>query len=385
MSELRGSAAEYVNPRTGRRWSTTSALWAAPDDDGYVNLSRGRGLRPEEILREERSLWRYAAAIRVPGADRVSMGEGLTPLIKSPLLTGGARFKCDHLMPSGSFKDRGTTVMLSYLRSVGVDRILEDSSGNAGSSIAAYAVYGGMRCRILVPDGAPLAKRVQIAATGVEVITVPGPREAAATLARTMGRDIFYAGHNLQPYFLEGTKTLAFEIWEQLGHVAPDAVIAPIGQGSNIMGCHLGFAELRAVGSIETVPRIFGVQAASCAPYFAAFHNGGEIPADFQAAPTIADGISSSKPVRLPEVLAGMTETGGNCCVATDHEILSAMRRLHAAGIYVEPTCATVLVAYERLIASGELRLDQTVILVLTGIGLKATDTIGSTLASTQG
>jgi threonine synthase len=374
--------AAYINPRTGATWPVTTALWSAPDDDGYVNLTPGHGLTAADINQSDQSLWRYRSAIRVPYMDRVSLGEGYTPLISSPLLPDNAYFKCDQLMPSGSFKDRGTTVMLSYLRGVGINHILEDSSGNAGSSIAGYAGHAGMKCRILVPEVAPIAKRTQIAATGAEVVTVPGPREAAATLARTMGREIFYAGHNLQAYFLEGTKTLAFELWEQLGFTVPDAVIAPIGQGSNIMGCHIGFEELRRAGVIDRVPRIFGVQAARCAPYYAAFHNDGIVPADFSPGPTIADGISSSKPVRLAEVLAGMRETGGNCCAADEAEIIAAMHRLHAAGLYVEPTCATVLVAYQQLLASGEIAKSDRAVLVLTGSGLKATDSIASTLAN---
>ena len=184
----------------------------------------------------------------------MSLGEGFTPLVGTEWDGRRLLFKCEHLMPTGSFKDRGTAVMMSHLKQAGVEALLEDSSGNAGASIAAYAAAAGIRARIMVPEGAPAAKRVQIAAAGAELQEVAGDRDAVEQAALAAAEELFYASHNRQPFFLEGTKTLAFELWEQLGFRAPAAVAAPCGNGANILGLYLGFRELQEAGEIERCP-----------------------------------------------------------------------------------------------------------------------------------
>lgn len=374
----------YINPRTGATWPVDTPLWQAPDDGGYVNLTPGAGLQPEAIVPERRSLWRYAPGIRVAAAGAITLGEGWTPLLPAVWNGRSVWMKAEFMMPSGSFKDRGMAVLVSYLKQAGVPEILEDSSGNAGASVATYAAAAGMRCRIFVPAAAPIGKRMQMAAMGASVVPVAGSREDVATAALEAARDAFYAGHNWQPFFLEGTKTLAFELWEQLGFTAPDVVVTPIGQGSNVMGCYLGFGELRAAGLIDRMPRIYGVQAANCAPYHAAFRNGGRY-VPIVAQPTMADGISSEKPVRLPEVMAGLTETGGATVAVSEDEIVAALRRLAALGYFVEPTSAAVGAGLSRLIADGSIAAGETVCVVLTGTGLKAVDKIGAALGLTPG
>ena len=149
-----------------------------------------------------------------------------------------------------------------------------DSSGNAGASLSAYAAAAGMRCRILVPETASYPKIAQIAACGADVFTIRGTRQDVADTAMRMSSEIFYASHNWVPFFAEGTKTLAYELWEQLGFKAPDNVVVPLGYGSNVAGCERGFGELLRNGEITRMPRIFGVQAANCAPYFNAYQAG---------------------------------------------------------------------------------------------------------------
>lgn len=151
------TGAEYVNPRTGARWPTTEAIWKAPDDGGYVNLSPGSGLVPSDIENGEHSLWRYGAAFRLPQAPETTLGAGWNPLATTEWDGVPVRMKADYLMASGSFKDRGTAIMFNYLKQVGVTSILEDSSGNAGASAATYAAALGLSCRILVPAAAPAA------------------------------------------------------------------------------------------------------------------------------------------------------------------------------------------------------------------------------------
>lgn len=370
----------YVNPRSGATWPVAQPLWKAPDDGGYVNLSPGAGLGPDDIDSNEHSLWRYRTAVRLPRPPEVTLGAGWTPLLPAEWDGVPVWMKADHLMASGSFKDRGTAVMLNYLKQVGVTSILEDSSGNAGASAATYAAALGLDCRILVPAAAPAAKKVQMAAMGADVVAIEGSRDDVARAALAESERRFYASHNHQPFFLEGTKTLAFEIWEQLGFRAPDCVVAPLGQGSNIMGCHIGFAELHAAGRIDRLPRIYAVQAANCAPYHAAFEAGGNEPVAIAAQPTIADGIASATPVRLREVLAAVRETNGATLAVSEAEIVDGLRRLADLGHFVEPTTGAVGAGLERLLASGAIRPGETVAVVLTGSGLKAVEKIGQAL-----
>ncbi|MGE4220616.1 MAG: threonine synthase [Alphaproteobacteria bacterium] len=372
-------SARYINPRTNATWPDDTALWRAPDDGGYVNLTSGKGLAPGDIDATQPSLWRYGAALRV-APPRVSLGEGWTPLVPGRWGEMSLFWKLDFLMPSGSFKDRGTAVMLAYLDRAGVTQIIEDSSGNAGASVATYGGALGMDCRILVPASAPAPKKIQIAAMGVTLEPVEGDRQAVADAALAAAETAFYASHNRQPYFLEGTKTVAFEIWEQLGFRAPDAVVAPLGQGSNIMGAHLGFAELLAAGQIDRLPRIYAVQAANAAPYQAAIDAGSDRPVPIQAKPTIADGIAASQPVRLKEVLDALTESGGRCVAVSEDEIAAALHRFCSMGLFVEPTTAAVGAGLTRFLADGHLRADETVAVILTGSGLKAVEKIGAAL-----
>lgn len=356
------AAASYINPRSGASWPADRALWRAPDDGGLLGLAPGRGLARDEIERSETSLWRYRAAIRVRDGSRVSLGEGFTPLVETDW--GGRRllFKCEHLMPTGSFKDRGATVMMSHLKQAGVEALLEDSSGNAGASIAAYAAAAGIRARIMAPESAPAAKRVQIAAAGAELQEVAGDRDAVERAALAAAETMFYASHNRQPFFLEGTKTLAFELWEQLGFRAPAAVAAPCGNGANILGLWLGFRELQAAGQIGALPRLHAVQAANNSPIRAMF-DGRTLP----QGPTVADGIATRRPVRGRMVADAVRATGGRVPVVSEEAILEAMGRMARSGWFVEPTSAVVLAALPQL-PEGE------VVLVLTGSGLKALD-----------
>ena len=374
------SSVEYCNPRTGRTWPVSEALWRAPDDGDYLNLTPGGGLSRDDIEPETQSLWRYRAALRLPAAPERTLGEGWTPLVEAAWDGISVLMKMEFLMPSGSFKDRGTAVMLNYLKQVGVTDILEDSSGNAGASVATYGAALGMHCRIFVPATAPAPKRYQMAAMGASVVSVAGSRDDVAAAALDASNTAFYAGHNRQAYFLEGTKTLAFEIWEQLGFRAPDNIVIPMGQGSNVMGCHIGFGELVACGGVAAMPRIFGVQAVNAAPYYAAYAAGSDAPVPITPVATIADGIASARPVRLREVLRAVRETGGALLAVAEDEIIGALRDLLRAGFFVEPTTAAAAAGLRRLLAEGTIRPGETTVVVLTGSGLKAVEKIGQIL-----
>jgi threonine synthase len=294
------------------------------------------------------------------------------------------QYKLEFMMPTGSFKDRGMTVMVSYLKSRGVTRVLEDSSGNAGASLSAYAAAAGLTCRILVPETASYPKIAQIAACGADVVTIKGSRQDVAEAALRQTTDprdaLFYASHNWQPLFVEGTKTLAFELWEQSGFRAPDNLVIPLGYGSNVLGAEHGFAELVRAGEIARRPRLFAVQAAACAPYAAAFREGVEHLVPTEIRPTMAEGIATAKPTRVAEVLRAVRETGGSVVAVQEAEIVTALRELARRGLYVEPTSAAAAAGLTRLLASGVIRAQEQTVLVLTGSGLKASATIGELL-----
>jgi threonine synthase len=191
---------------------------------------------------------------------------------------------------------------------------------------------------------------------------------------------VFYASHNWHPFFLHGTKTLAYELWEDLGFKAPDNVIVPCGAGSNVLGCEIGFSELLRAGAIARMPRLFAAQPRNCAPIAAAFLAGADAPVATPIRPTIAEGTAIAVPIRLREVLGALRGSGGGAVMLTEEEIAAATLELASTGIYVEPTAAQVLAAHRRLLAAGAVAPGQTTVLVLTGSGLKATPRIADML-----
>ena len=288
--------------------------------------------------------------------------------------------KCEWFNPTCSFKDRGASVMLSLLRAQGIRHVLEDSSGNGGAAISAYAAAGGMRATIMAPNSTSPAKTVQMRAHGATVELIPGTRQDTADAAVARSGEIFYASHNWHPFFLHGTKTLAYELWEDLGFRAPDNIITPCGAGSNILGCEIGFSELFRNGQIDTLPRIFAAQPANCAPIAAAFMAGSDEPVPTTISPTIAEGTAIAQPIRLREVLGTLRETRGGAVTLTEAEIAKATLDLAHGGIYVEPTSAQAAAAFVKLLATGTITPEQTTVLVLTGTALKATPRIAELL-----
>jgi threonine synthase len=193
---------------------------------------------------------------------------------------------------------------------------------------------------------------------------------------------IFYAGHNWQPFFLQGTKTLAYELWEDLGFKAPDNVIIPTGAGSNILGCDIGFSELLHRGEIARRPRLFAAQPMNCAPLHASFEAGSNDLGPIEVRPTIAEGASIAKPVRAREVLDALQRCGGATVAISEAEIEGALLELGRIGLYAEPTSALAAAAYTRLLERDAIHAKETTVLVLTGSGLKATRRIGELLGA---
>ena len=264
-NKLAAEKAAYIDPETDRAYPLDVPRWRSATG-GPLMISALPGMNRASIDRTERSLWRYRAAFPVAVTEPISMGEGCTPLVRRPWQGGEVLFKLEWFSPTGSFKDRGGSVMMSMLREQGICHVLEDSSGNGGAAIAAYASAGGMKAKILTPAHTQPAKTAQMRAYGAEVELVPGTRQSTADEAERQAEHIFCASHNWHPYFLHCIKTLAYELWEDLGYRMPDNVIAPTGAGSNVLGCDIGIDELFRNGEIARRPRLFAAQPPGASP-----------------------------------------------------------------------------------------------------------------------
>lgn len=288
----------------------------------------------------------------------ITLGEVTTPLVKKEIYGAKVFLKMDYLMPTGSFKDRGSIVLINKLKEQGIREVVEDSSGNAGASVAAYCAAADIKCRIFVPESAPGSKLEQIAAYGAEIVKVPGSRENASKAAQDAAQKTYYASHVYNPLFFEGTKSMAYEIYMQMGF--PDTIFVPAGNGTMLLGAYIGFKEL------GFLPRIVAVQSESCCPLYNAFNG---LPRT-EAGPTIAEGIAIASPPRLEEMAAAVKESGGSVVTVSDDEIRAANEVLGKMGVYVEDTSATVAAAVKKYYRKGFNNMRK-VVVPLTGSGLK--------------
>jgi threonine synthase len=339
---------------------------------GLLEMGGVARFDPSLIEAANTTLWRYRPFLPLPDrAEPVSMGEGFTPLVETRL--DGITFfsKLDFLNPTSSFKDRGTTVLVSAIKSFGVSRALDDSSGNAAASLSAYAARAGIAAEIFTPAHASPAKLVQIQVYGARLNRIEGPRENAARAAqeRAACGDAYYASHYYSPFVMAGMKTTAWEIWEQLGHRAPAVVIAPVGQGSNLLGIAHGFQDLYSARLIEKMPRLYAAQAANIAPIPLAIERALDETPDIESKRTIAEGIAITNPVHGKELLRSLRESKGGAIAASEEEIIQARNDLARVGLYVEPTSATAIAALRKL--HGRIEPKDTVVVTLTGSGLK--------------
>jgi threonine synthase len=364
--------------RDGRTYPLDAPRWCG-DDGSPLMVSPLRGLTRAEVDSSFRSHWRYAAALPLP-LRPVSLGEGCTPLLDVHLDGVPVAVKLEWFNPTASFKDRGTSVMVSLLAQQGIGEILEDSSGNGGASVAAYAAAAGIRAKILAPDSTSPAKTLQSRMHGAQVELVPGSRQATADEAVRQSRDRFYASHNWHPFFLQGTKLLAYEIWEDLGFRVPDAVLLPAGAGSLVLGCSIGFDELRRSGAVDRVPRLLVAQPEHCSPLARAFAIGATAVSPREWTPTIAEGASIPQPVRDREVLEAVRASGGDVVAVPEAAIAPAVRDLAARGLYTEPTSAIVAAAVPEFVRRGAIAGSDEVVAVLSGSGLKAAQVIARLL-----
>jgi len=299
--------------------------------------------------------------------EGISLGEARTPLIRLNISGRKVYFKCEHMNPTGSFKDRGTVVLVNDLLRHGVSEAVEDSSGNAGASFAAYAAAAGIHARIFMPAYASGPKKLQIEAYGAEIELVEGPRSAATeAILKEVSEGAVYASHAYLPHGLAGTAGIAAELLSQLGK-PPGAVLAPAGHGSILLGLAFGFEAFRSAGMIEKSPALIGVQAEACAPMVAMFHQGPESAAEVVEGETIAEGIRIRKPYRGEKVVDHVRRSGGTFLAVSEEEIKAGHEVMRRQGLYVEKTSAVVWPALQESLPD----IEDPVVVILTGNGLK--------------
>lgn len=344
---------------------------------GLFDLRFDAAFPLEKIEKRKPTMWRYREAIPIEDdAHVISFDEGFTPLIEVPIDTAGRKVlvKQDFLFPTASYKDRGASVLMSRVKALGIGEVVEDSSGNAGSSVAAYCAAAGIACEIFVPGATSPGKLAQIMCYGARLNKIPGTREDTAAAVMDAAENMYYASHSWNPFFFHGTKTFAFEVCEQLGWRAPDTVILPVGNGTLLLGAYIGFKELKAAGVIKRMPRIIGVQAANCAPLYRAFkENSKEIPA-IKSERTAAEGIAIAAPIRGKQIIVAVKDTGGDFIAVTEREIKQALSEMCGRGYYIEPTSASTIAGIKRYLRESRPPGDEVIVSVFTGHGLKAGD-----------
>jgi len=318
------------------------------------------------------TLWRYLDFFPyVREIEIVSLGEGWTPLVK---FSDNIYFKLESLNPTGSFKDRGTTVLVSTLhksmKKAGTC-ISEDSSGNAGASVAAYAARAGLKARIYVPEKVSGPKFNQIRFYGAEVVKVSGSRSRVTEKAQKVERGEFYVGHILHPLFRDGMKTLAYELAEQFGWRVPKRVYLPVSAGTLLLGVIKGFKHLVDSNVIEVMPKIVACQTRQVSPLYHRLKGLSYTPPVKIA--SVADALVSVNPPLLNLMVRRLREANGDAVMVEEDEIVHAFAELAGKGFFVEPSSAVAYASYKKQLKNEEALKDDEAVIVLTGVGLKTT------------
>jgi threonine synthase len=340
-----------------------------PECGDLFGLTKGLVYSPEKITSELPGIWKFRATFSLPEkAPVISLGEGNTPLIWSEFRSRRIGFKLESLNPTGSFKDRGAAVLISWLLAAGKSRAVEDSSGNAGAAFAAYASRGDIQGKVFVPSYASGPKRHQIESYGAEVVAVPGPRSnAAAAVLESVKEGSVYASHAYLPHGTAGIATIAYELLQQSPQ-APGTILAPVGHGSLLLGIYLGFKALHDAGLIAHLPILVGLQAGEVAPLWKAYSENKMTPVKVREGKTIAEGVSIATPYHGEEVLKSVKESGGFFMKVNEQEIFEGQKQLAQRGVYVEPTSALIWSGLEQL----PDQVPEPIICLVTGHGLKS-------------
>lgn len=323
-----------------------------------------------QIDRSEWSLFRYRRFMAIDGDAwrHITMGEGMTPVIR---LDDQVLLKMDYTMPTLSFKDRGAATLVSHMAEIGVKRCVQDSSGNAGNSVAAYCARAGIACDIYVPEGTSPKKITMIESHGAKVHVIPGTRDHCADVCRAavLNEGAYYANHVYNPYFYEGMKAYIYETLEQLGRL-PEHIVVPVGNGTLFIGVMKAIEHLMASGAIEKEPHIVALQSEYCDPLYQAVEQGKDEPVAVTPRPTQAEGIAIGRPMRGRQLLDYVKRHNVTMVHAPEDQILAARSHLAKRGIYCEHTTAANYAAW--LHYAETAHPEGGVLITMCGAGIKS-------------
>jgi threonine synthase len=340
-----------------------------------------RSLTKESLRTRPADLWRYREVLPVERDENiVSLGEGWTPLLRAPRL--GERLGLEELYikdesqnPTQSFKARGMTTAVSLALELGVKKLAVPSAGNAAGALAAYAARAGLEAHIFMPRDTPKANVIECEQTGAHVTLMDGLiTDCGAEVGRRKESEGWFDVSTLkEPYRVEGKKTLGYELAEQLDWRLPDVVVYPTGGGTGLIGMWKAFDEMEAMGWIDGKrPRMVTVQAAGCAPIVEAFKAGKRFAEEFPNAATTASGLRVPRAIGDFLILDALRASKGTAVAVTDEELIAATREIGASeGLFVAPEGAACVPALRKLLAAGEIRRDEQVVLFNTGAGVK--------------
>ena len=354
--------------RCGQCGRQAEALaWRCVACGGVLDLHTDARFDPASIVQDDFSLWRYQHIF--PVRKQRSLGEGMTPIAEADF-DGKVILKLDYLNPTGSYKDRGTATMMNHMAAQGVREVVEDSSGNAGASVAAYASMFGIRSRIFVPAQGVSAKKALIRAFGGELVEVEGDQQAKTDACEIAAQTTPYASHAWSPYFIMGQTSAGYELWEQLGRRVPDAIIVPTGHGMLLLGIARAFRKLYDAKLIQDMPRMIAVQSEKSAPIVRGYELRSEAPPVVESERTIADGIIVKYPIRGREVLTTLRQTGGIAVRVDEQQIADAQRACWQGGFMCEATSAVTIAALPQVRAHLN-NPSALIVCALTGNALK--------------
>lgn len=340
-----------------------------------------RSLTKESLRTRAADLWRYREVLPVEQDENVvSLGEGWTPLLRASRLATEVGLdklyiKDESQNPTQSFKARGMTAAVSMAKELGARKLAVPSAGNAAGALAAYAARAGLEAFIFMPRDTPRANIVECEQTGAHVTLIDGLiTDCGAEVTRRKDAEGWFDVSTLkEPYRIEGKKTLGYELAEQLAWTLPDVVIYPTGGGTGLIGMWKAFDEMEALGWIGPKrPRMVTVQAAGCAPIVQAFASGKRFADEFPNAATTASGLRVPRAIGDFLILDALRASGGTAVAVTDAELIAATREIGAAeGLFVAPEGAACLPALRKLMATGEIKAGERVVLFNTGAGVK--------------
>jgi len=340
---------------------------------------------PKVWLERPLGVWRYRELLPIDISKIVTLQEGGTGLLECKQLAQTMGLHTVHVKnegqnPTGSFKDRGMTVGVSKAVELGVKVVACASTGNTSASLAAYASRAGIKAVVFVPSGKiALGKLTQAIIHGAEIVRLKGNFDESleAVMNFTASHRSVYLLNSINPYRIEGQKTLAYEVYHQLGNRTPDNLVLPVGNAGNISAIWKGFLELRRLGLADSLPRMMGIQAEGASPIVEAYRRGQISIRNFEQPETIASAIRIGAPVSWKKALRAIYDSGGLAETVSDKEILEAQRTLaQLEGLFIEPASAASIAGLKKLIEQGQVLRDQTTVCVATGHGLKDPDIV---------